>query len=268
MRIVDGPGRNPDAWVAFNIGGNPAITEGNTVYVRHDNYRRDFSATPAGINTLVHEFAHVRQFQQMGFGGFFAKYASDIATYRDRDAVYRYETRTSHFRNEPIEGQAEMIGDYAGYRAGQPMAPERVRDLEQRLRGTGLFGLQRYALVMRSCALIIVLVGLSGCQLDAEMTVSGPQNKPVFAVTSEGKPACIQSISLSTEADPMRPIWAVVQKYRAKQDTCRSSITLGESPPDGYETSVVLSQPIGAGEYRAEASGVGWNADKRVTITD
>jgi Domain of unknown function (DUF4157) len=142
VRIVDGPGRNPDAWVAFNIGGNPAITEGNTVYFRSDHYSRNFSATPDGLNALVHEFGHVRQFQQMGFGSFFAKYASDLATYRDRNAVYDYGSRTSHFRNETLEGQAAMIGDYAGYRAGQGnLTSAQVANIESRLRGTGLFGL-------------------------------------------------------------------------------------------------------------------------------
>lgn len=43
VRIVDGPGCNPDAWLAFNVGGNPAITEGNTVYVKSDHYTADFS---------------------------------------------------------------------------------------------------------------------------------------------------------------------------------------------------------------------------------
>ncbi len=50
VRIVDGPGRNPDAWIAFNIGGNPAITEGNTVYVRSENYVKDLSLTPRGCD--------------------------------------------------------------------------------------------------------------------------------------------------------------------------------------------------------------------------
>lgn len=62
VRIVDGPGRNPDAWLAFNVGGNPAITEGNTVFMRSDHYSGDLSKSAKGINTLVHEFAHVNQY--------------------------------------------------------------------------------------------------------------------------------------------------------------------------------------------------------------
>jgi Domain of unknown function (DUF4157) len=141
VRIVDGPGRNPDAWVAFNIGGNPAITEGNTVYVRSDQYTKDFSATPGGVNTLVHEFTHVRQYQQMGFGGFFAKYANDLAATGNRNGVYDYAPRTNHFRKETIEGQAAMVGDYAGYKAGNTMPPAKVLSIEAKLRGTGIFGL-------------------------------------------------------------------------------------------------------------------------------
>jgi hypothetical protein len=141
VRIVDGPGRNPDAWVAFNIGNNPALTEGNTVYVQSDHYSRDFSTTPSGINTLVHEFTHVRQYQQMGFGSFFAKYARDLAVYRDRNEVYKHENRNVSFRHETIEGQAAMVGDYAGYRAGEVLlTPQQVRSLESELRGTGIFG--------------------------------------------------------------------------------------------------------------------------------
>ena len=78
VRIVNGAGRNPDAKIAFDIGGNPAITEGNTVYIKSDGYKADFSKDPDDIRTLAHEFAHVYQFQKMGFGSFAVKYASDL----------------------------------------------------------------------------------------------------------------------------------------------------------------------------------------------
>lgn len=142
VRIVDGPGYNPDAAIAFNVGGNPAITEGNTVYVRSDHYSKDFSASPQGVNTLIHEFTHVRQFQQMGFGGFFAKYAGDLASNGgDRNKVYDYGSRGSSFADETIEGQAQMVGDYAGYRAGEvKLTPAEVASIERKLNGTGIFG--------------------------------------------------------------------------------------------------------------------------------
>lgn len=142
VRIVDGPGHNPDAAIAFNVGGNPAITEGNTVYIRSDHYAKDLSSTAEGVNTLVHEFTHVRQYQQMGFGHFFAKYASDLASIGDRNKVYDYASRTSNFASETIEGQAAMVGDYAGYKAGEKgLQPQEVVSIEQKLKGTGLFGL-------------------------------------------------------------------------------------------------------------------------------
>ena len=143
VRIVDGPGYNPDAWTAFNVGGNPAITEGNTVYVRSDVFQKDFSTSPEGIETLVHEFTHVRQYQEMGFGSFFAKYAKDLATIGDRNKVYDYQSRpNTTFATETIEGQAQMVGDYARYKAGgNNLTPDQVRDIERRLRGTGIFGL-------------------------------------------------------------------------------------------------------------------------------
>ena len=141
VRIVDGPGRNPDAWLAFNVGGNPAITEGNTVYLRHDHNSADLSASPAGINTLVHEFTHVRQFQTMGFGSFFGKYAQDLATIGDRNKLYDYGARSTSFGGETIEGQAEMVGDLAGYRAGEvKLTPAQAQDVERRLTGTGILG--------------------------------------------------------------------------------------------------------------------------------
>lgn len=142
VRIVDGPGRNPDAWLAFNVGGNPAITEGNTVYIRSDHYSGDLSSSPAGVNTLVHEFAHVNQFQDMGFGSFFGKYAHDLTSTGDRNKVYDYASRDTVYRTETIEGQAAMLGDYAGYQAGERgLKPSEAQTLGTRLRGTGFFGL-------------------------------------------------------------------------------------------------------------------------------
>lgn len=142
VRIVNGPGHNPDAAIAFNVGGNPALTEGNTVYVRSDHYSTDFASSPQGVNTLVHEFAHVRQYQQMGFGSFFGKYASDLVDIGDRNQVYRYDTRSRDFGSETIEGQAEMVGDYAGYKAGEvKLTPAEVASIESKLRGTGIYGL-------------------------------------------------------------------------------------------------------------------------------
>ena len=141
VRIVDGPGRNPDAWAAFAIGGNSAIAEGDTVYIASRHYRGDLSTTPAEVNLLVHEFTHVRQFQQLGFGAFFARYVRDLVAVGDRAAIYDYGSRATVFDTETIEGQAAMVGDYAGYGAGEvKLTPAQVSDIERRLASTGIFG--------------------------------------------------------------------------------------------------------------------------------
>jgi Domain of unknown function (DUF4157) len=143
VRIVDGAGYNPDAKIAFDIGGNPAITEGNTVYIRSDGYKADFSKDPEDIRTLAHEFTHVYQFQKMGFGSFAAKYAKDLINIGDRNRVYVYNSRpNTTYKTETLEGQAQMVGDYARYKAGDTrFSAERIKNIENRLKGTGLFGL-------------------------------------------------------------------------------------------------------------------------------
>jgi Domain of unknown function (DUF4157) len=143
VRIVNGAGYNPDAKIAFDIGGNPAITEGNTVYIRSDGYMADFSKDPEAIRTLAHEFTHVQQFQQRGFTNFFGRYAKDLATIGDRNKLYDYQSRPNNsYGRETLEGQAQMVGDYANYKAGgNVINATQAKQIEARLKGTGLFGL-------------------------------------------------------------------------------------------------------------------------------
>jgi hypothetical protein len=142
VRIVNGAGYNPDAKIAFDVGGNPAITEGNTVYIKSDGYKADFSKDAKGIRTLAHEFAHVQQFQQRGFGNFFGRYAKDLATIGDRNKLYDYASRpNTTYKTETLEGQAQMVGDYAQYKAGgKDISAAQAKDIENRLKGTGIFG--------------------------------------------------------------------------------------------------------------------------------
>lgn len=147
VRIVDGAGRNPDAAFALNGLGRPAITEGNTVYINSARnpdgapryYSADLSRTVGGRETLLHEFTHVRQFQQMGFAAFGARYFGRElpAAGFDADKMYDYRSRDTTFQTETLEGQAQIVGDYAAARARHQPAP----DLEARLRGTGIYGL-------------------------------------------------------------------------------------------------------------------------------
>ena len=146
VRIVRGSGYNAAAAAAFQ-NGNPAITIGDTVYVRPDVYDRlgsDFTSSPEGIETLAHEFTHVMQYQKLGFGDFFARYGNEFARAGgDADKLYDYESRPETvYATETLEGQAQMVGDYARYLAGdQNITPEQARDIENRLNGTGIFGL-------------------------------------------------------------------------------------------------------------------------------
>lgn len=78
----------------------------------------------------------------MGFGSFFGKYVQDLTSTGDGNAVYEYASRNTTYRTETIEGQAAMLGDYAGHLAGEgKLNPERAQALETRLRGTVFFGL-------------------------------------------------------------------------------------------------------------------------------
>lgn len=146
VRIVRGAGYNPAAAAAFE-NGNPAITIGDTVYVRPDVYDRlgsDFTTSPEGIETLAHEFTHVMQYQKLGFGEFFARYGNEFAKAGgDADKLYDYESRPNTvYATETLEGQAQMVGDYARYLAAdENITPEQARDIENRLNGTGIFGL-------------------------------------------------------------------------------------------------------------------------------
>jgi hypothetical protein len=142
VRIVDGSGNNPAAAAAFR-NGNPAITIGNTVYVKPGTYSADFSKTAKGVELLAHEFTHVDQYQDLGFGSFGAKYARDLASVGgDPNKAYRYETRNTTFKTETLEGQAQMVGDYAEHKAGDKnLMPAQAKDVENRLKGTGFFGL-------------------------------------------------------------------------------------------------------------------------------
>ncbi len=143
VRIVNGAGYSPAAHAAFRIGGNPAITIGDTIYLAPRSYSSDLGQPGAERELLLHEFAHVVQYEEMGYGSFGAKYASDLAAHGgDRNAVYRYDERQTTFAQETIEGQAEMVGDYARVREStRPEDQAKIRDLERRLEGTGIYGL-------------------------------------------------------------------------------------------------------------------------------
>lgn len=143
VRIIDGPGDSPAAHAAFKIGGNPAITIGNTIYLDSAHYSGDLGQPGAERALLIHEFSHVVQYKELGYGSFASKYANDLKEHDfDRNEVYRYDQRDTTYAQETIEGQAEMVGDYARLRGSTlPQDQATIRDLEQRLAGTGIYGL-------------------------------------------------------------------------------------------------------------------------------
>jgi Domain of unknown function (DUF4157) len=142
VRIVNGPGNNPAAAAAF-LKGNPAITVGNTVYVKSDKYSADFSKTAKGVEVLAHEFTHVDQYQRLGFKEFGKRYGNEfVKAGGNATEMYNYASRRTTFKTETLEGQAQMVGRYAEYKAGgQNLTPAEVKDVENRLKGTGFFGL-------------------------------------------------------------------------------------------------------------------------------
>ena len=149
VKIVLGDGGNPNAKLAFSLG-NPAITQGNTVYFdpkATDNgspyYSGDFSSSTEGLRRLLHEFTHVRQFQQLGFAEFARRYATDLINNGlDRNKVYDYQLRNTTYATETLEGQAQMVGDYAKRRAeGLAADSPEMQSLVRRLKGSGIYGL-------------------------------------------------------------------------------------------------------------------------------
>lgn len=143
VRIVNGPGLSPMAHWAFKLGGNPAITIGDTIFVRHNLYVADLTLKPDQFDRLLHEFTHVVQYRRLGFGTLLGRYTRNHLRHPlNRNATYDYETRKTTFDQETIEGQAEMVGNYARLRkfGGAEVRPK-VEDIERRLKGTNIYGL-------------------------------------------------------------------------------------------------------------------------------
>lgn len=141
VRIVDGPGLSAIAAVAF-LHGNPAITIGNTIYIRHDRYKPDMTLTTQDLNMLIHECMHVIQYKELGFARFGKRYLAEMRKNgNDPDRLYDYKSRKLDFAHETLEGEAAIVGDYAGFHASSnPADRERAERLRSRLHGTGIYG--------------------------------------------------------------------------------------------------------------------------------
>lgn len=141
VRIVDGAGLSAIAAVAF-LHGNPAITVGNTIYIRHDRYKPDMTLTTRNLNMLIHECMHVVQYKELGFARFGKRYLDEMRENgNDPERLYKYKSRKLDFAHETLEGEAAIVGDYAGFRgSSNPGDRERAERLRPRLHGTGIYG--------------------------------------------------------------------------------------------------------------------------------
>jgi hypothetical protein len=136
VRLSDGYGLNPIAFVALRQPGTDAITIRRTIYFG-GHYHPDFAAADTiAQGLLVHEMTHIRQWAELGIVRFLLRYARDfLSTGGDRKAMYLYKPRDP-FPEARIEAQAQMVQHYYVARADKkPLA-----DLEASLAGSGCHG--------------------------------------------------------------------------------------------------------------------------------
>lgn len=135
VRFVVGADYNPIAATAFR-NGNPAITLGDTVHFSPrsphlvEGRLPDLTRTPEGIETLAHELNHVRQYQERGTAGVFARIGYEAATHGPSGA-YKYWTRELRFEQETLEAQSQIVGDYARFRETGRLPVETVAGNER-----------------------------------------------------------------------------------------------------------------------------------------
>lgn len=144
VRIMPGPGFSAIAASAF-LNGNPAITLGNTIFLKPGVVwirAAELPQTLGGLKLLVHEWGHVVQYATLGYAAFGRRYAAELRAHGgNADKLYEYQSRNLPFRSETLEGQAEIVGDLAGARIGRtPADAARTKALAARLKGTGIYG--------------------------------------------------------------------------------------------------------------------------------
>lgn len=138
--FVEGAGRNPVAKAAFR-NGNGAITLRRTIYFAPAYYQADFSTgKPAAKGLLIHELAHVWQYETLGTGWFLARYAREFAAVGFKPwRMYDYEMGKTPFCSAMLEAQAEMAGNYAEAKAVGDAS--KLALVAKNLNGSGWFGL-------------------------------------------------------------------------------------------------------------------------------
>ena len=124
--------------------GHPAITLGNTIFLRPglDRLRpAELPQTMGGLRLSIHEWMHVIQYATMGYAAFARRCAVELRTYGSSDRLYEYKTLNLPFSGETLAGQAEIVGDLAGASRGRtPADAIQTQSLRARLRGTGIYG--------------------------------------------------------------------------------------------------------------------------------
>jgi hypothetical protein len=62
--LIAGPGGNPIAWAALEVGGAQAIALGNSIHFHAARSEADFSlSTTGGQGLLAHEYTHIWQYR-------------------------------------------------------------------------------------------------------------------------------------------------------------------------------------------------------------
>lgn len=84
------------------------------------------------------------QYASLGFGVFGRRYASELRAHGyDADQLYAYRKRNNSWRDETLEGQAQIVGEYSMF-LRQKCTPESLRTLQMlrtKLKDTGIYGL-------------------------------------------------------------------------------------------------------------------------------
>jgi hypothetical protein len=137
VRLRRGAGINAFAAIAF-LRGNPAITLIRTVYFK-SAWHSDFSAADARARAeLLHELTHILQYRRLGGLRFALRYTRELAAHGFRPGrLYAYRASGKTFPTATLEGQAEMVGNYAeAMLRGDDLA---MAEIAPWLEGSGLF---------------------------------------------------------------------------------------------------------------------------------
>ena len=96
-----------------------------------------------GLELLLHEYTHVVQYATLGFAVFGQRYVRELrAHHNDPNELYDYGSRNNDWAHETLEGQAQIVGNYARatHAAPNPNRRRLADELRAKLRDTGIYG--------------------------------------------------------------------------------------------------------------------------------